>query len=94
METFIILTRLTDEGAKTIKEDPSRIKAVNSELEAMGLKITAQYAVLGEYDFINIVEAPDTHTVTRAAINLGARGTVRVQTMPAIPIDTFIAGIK
>jgi uncharacterized protein with GYD domain len=94
METYIILTRLTDHGAKTLKDEPERIKEVNSELDAMNIKVREQYAVLGEYDFITIVEAPDNQSVTRAAIRMGARGTVRVQTMPAIPIDKFIAGLK
>lgn len=94
METYIILTRLTDHGAKTLNDEPERIKEVNHELEAMGIQVRAQYAVLGEYDFITIVEAPDNHSVTRAAIQMGARGTVRVQTMPAMPVDKFIAGLK
>ena len=91
MATYIMLSRLTDKGAETVKVNPGRIKAVDTEMEALGIKILAQYAVLGPYDFVNIIEAPDNMTVARVAAELAARGTIRVQTMPAIPIDEFMA---
>lgn len=94
MATFILLSTLTDDGAKTIKENPDRIKEVNRELEGMGVRVTAQWAVLGPYDFVNVVEAPDTQTVARVSAELASRGSVRVMTMAAIPIDEFIAGLK
>jgi uncharacterized protein with GYD domain len=93
MATFIMLSTLTDEGAATITEDPNRIKAVNSELERMGIKVISQYAVLGPYDFVNVVEAPDNLTIARVSAALSSRGTIRLLTMPAIPIDQFIAGL-
>jgi len=91
MATYIMLSTLTDEGAKTIKERPGRIKEVNREIETLGVKVKAQYAVLGQYDFVNIVEAPDNETVARVSIELGSRGSVKIQTLAAIPIDEFIA---
>ncbi len=94
MATFIMLSTLTDEGASTITSDPGRIKAVNDELERMGVRVLSQYAVLGPYDFINVVEAPDNLAVARVSAALSSRGTVRLLTMPAIPIDEFIAGLK
>ena len=93
MATFIMLSTLTDDGASTITSDPSRITAVNEELGAMGVHVLSQYAVLGPYDFVNVVEAPDTVTIARVAAELSSRGTVRLLTMPAIPIDEFIAGL-
>lgn len=90
MSTYIVLSNLTDEGAKTLKNHPSRIKEVNKELESLGVKVISQYAVLGPYDFVNIVEAPDNESITRMAAELSARGSVRVMTMTAIPIDDFI----
>jgi uncharacterized protein with GYD domain len=92
--TFIMLSTLTDDGASTIKSDPKRIKAVNEELSGMGVKVLSQYAVLGPYDFVNVVEAPDIQAVTRASVELSSRGSVRLLTMPAIPIDEFIAGLS
>ena len=77
MALYVMLTTLTDEGRRTVKASPERIKEVNKEVEAMGVKILSQYAVLGPYDFINILEAPDSQTVTRMAVHLGARGTLR-----------------
>ncbi len=94
MATYIMLSTLTDEGAKTIKERPGRIKEVNREIEALGVKVVAQYAVLGLYDFVNIVEAPDNETVARVSIELGSRGSVKIQTLAAIPIDEFIAKLE
>jgi uncharacterized protein with GYD domain len=89
-----MLTTLTDEGRKTIKQNPNRIKEVNKEVEAMGVKIVAQYAVLGPYDFINILDAKDNKMVTRVAIELGARGTLQTLTMSALTLDEFISSIK
>ncbi len=94
MATYIMLTTLTDEGRKTIKQNPNRIKEVNKEVEAMGVKIVAQYAVLGPYDFINVLDAKDNKMVTRVAIELGARGTLQTLTMSALTLDEFIASIK
>ncbi|MFP3985403.1 MAG: GYD domain-containing protein [Candidatus Bathyarchaeia archaeon] len=94
MPTYILLSKLTDEGWKTVKERPERIKEVNRELEAMGVKVLQQYAVLGEYDFVNIVEAPDNKTVAKVSIELGSRGTIKLTTLPAIPIEEFIASVK
>ncbi len=94
MATYIFLSTLTDEGRKTIKGRPERIQEVNKEIEAMGAKVVDQYAVLGGYDFISIVEAVDNETVARISVELGARGTVQISTLPAIPIPQFIERLK
>ncbi len=91
MATFILLSTLTDEGAKTIKNNPERIKEVDQELEHMGVHVVKQWAVLGPYDFVNVVEAPDNQVIARVSAELSSRGTVRIMTLPAIPIDDFIA---
>lgn len=89
MGKYIMLSTLTDEGRKTIKMRPERIKEVNKEIEKMGVKVLAQYAVLGPYDFVNIVEAANNETISRVSIELGSRGTVKIMTLAAIPIDKF-----
>lgn len=89
MGRYIMLSTLTDEGRKTIKMRPERIREVNREIEKMGAKVVGQYAVLGLYDFVNIVEAPDNETITRISIELGSRGTVQLLTLSAITIDRF-----
>ncbi len=94
MPTYILLSTLTAEGRKTIKEKPSRIKEVNKEIEAFGAKVVAQYAVLGPYDFVNVVEAPDNEAITRVSVELGSRGTIQIMSLPAIPIDKFVAMAK
>ena len=93
MPTFIMLTRLSPEGVQTIKNNPGRIKEVNSEIESLGAEVKAQWATLGEFDFVNIVEAPDEKTMARVSLELGSRGTVRYETLSAIPVDDFIASL-
>ena len=94
MPYYILMSSLTDEGWKTIREKPERIKEVNKELESFGIKVITQYAVLGPYDFLNIVEAPDSKTLSKVSIELGSRGTVKIMSMAAVPIDEFVASIK
>ena len=94
MATYIMLSSVTDEGAKTIKENAARIREVNRELEELGVKVTAQYAVLGPFEFVNVVEAPDNATVARVSAELASRGSIKIQTLAAIPIDEFIAAFE
>jgi uncharacterized protein with GYD domain len=94
MAKFVMLTTLTDEGRKTIMENPGRIKEVNKEVEAMGAKILAQYAVLGPYDFVNILEAPSSEAISKVAVALGSRGTLQTMTLAAMDVDAFIGGLK
>jgi uncharacterized protein with GYD domain len=94
MALYVILSNLTDEGRKTIKARPERIKEVNKEIEAMGGKVLAQYACLGPYDFVNVIEAADNEVITRVSVELGSRGTLQLMTMPAVTVDEFVARIK
>lgn len=93
MATYVILSNLTDEGRKTIKKNPKRILEVNKELEKMGVKVKEQFAVLGPYDFVNIVEAPDNETVMKMSAELGSRGSVQMLTLVALPVEEFIKKI-
>ncbi|MFC1992399.1 GYD domain-containing protein [Chloroflexota bacterium] len=94
MPIYIMLTTLTDEGRKTIKARPERIKEVNKEVEAMGVKITAQYALLGQYDFINVLEAPDNEAIVKVAMELGSRGTLQTTSLAAMTLDEFVTTMK
>jgi uncharacterized protein with GYD domain len=94
MATYVMLSNLTDEGAKTLMQNPSRLQEVNKEIEKLGAKVTAQYASLGLYDFVNIVDAPDNATIARVSATLGARGSVRLLTLPAIPVPEFLKSLK
>ena len=91
MPTYIMLSTLTPEGVQTVKNNPQRIKEVNKELEQIGAKVVAQWAVLGQFDFVNVVEAPDEKTMAKVSLELGSRGTAQYQSLAAIPIDEFIA---
>ena len=90
MAIYVMLSTLTDEGRKTLKSNPQRIKEVNQEVEAMGVKIVAQYALLGPYDFVNILEAPDNKAISKVSVELGSRGTLQTMTMAAMTIDELV----
>jgi uncharacterized protein with GYD domain len=94
MALFVMFTSLTDEGRKTVKSNPQRIKEVNKEVEAMGVKIVGQYVVLGQYDFINILEAKNIETITRVSTELGSRGTMIPTTLAAMTLDDYINSLK
>ena len=88
------MSKLTSEGRKTIREKPERLKEVNKEIEAWGAKVIMQYSLLGPYDFLNIVDAPNNDAITRVSIELGARGTIELMSMPAMEIDEFLKMIN
>lgn len=94
MPIYILLTTLTADGRKTLKDNPERILEVNKEIEGMGAKVIHQYASLGPYDFVNILEAPNNDIVFRISAELGSRGTVHIMSMPAIPVEELISSIK
>lgn len=90
MPVYIMFSTLTNEGRKTIKNNPERIKEVDKEIEKMGAKVLAQYALLGMYDFLSVLEAPDNETIAKVSTELGARGTIQLMTLSAIPIYEFV----
>lgn len=94
MPLFVVLSKLTDKGAETLFTKPERVKEVNKELEDMGVKVLSQYVMLGDWDFLNIVEASDEKTLLAALTNLNMRGTIRTTTYRIIPVDEFIEILK
>jgi uncharacterized protein with GYD domain len=91
---YAMLSTLGPDGWETLRQKPDRIMQVRTEVEALGLKVHAQYALMGQYDFLNILEAPDDQTMAKAAIMLAARGTMRTTTLPAIPVADLIERLK
>ena len=87
MATFVMLTNLTPEGVQTLKSNPNRVQEVNKEVEQLGVTVKEQWATLGQYDFITIVEAPDEKTMAKVSVELGSRGTMSSQSLAAIPIE-------
>jgi len=85
-----MLSTLGPDGASTLLGQPDRLKAVNDEVESLGVKVVEQYALLGQYDFCNILEAPDDRTMAKVALILSARGTMKSITLPAIPVDDYL----
>jgi uncharacterized protein with GYD domain len=91
MALYIMLSTLSERGRQVVRKLPGSIRKVNQEVGRMGVRVVAQYAVLGPYDFVTVIEAPDNEAVAKVSIELGARGSVQMMTMPAIPVDTFIS---
>jgi uncharacterized protein with GYD domain len=89
LPAFIMLTRLTPDGVKTLKDNPGRVQEVNREMEQLGIKVLHQWATLGEYDFVSVVEAPDEKAMAKVSVELGSRGTTSNETMAAIPAEEF-----
>lgn len=94
MPLYIMMSNLTDEGRKTVKANPFRIKEVNKEVESYGIKVIAQYVVLGQFDFINVLEAPDNEAIARLMTDIGSRGTVTTSTLSALTLDDFIKAMS
>jgi uncharacterized protein with GYD domain len=94
MAVYVVLSKLTDEGRKTLKTKPERVKEVNAEISRMGAKILHQYALLGKYDFVTILEAQDNVTISRIMVELGSRGTLETMTLSAIPVDEFLGSLR
>lgn len=94
MPKFVMLSTLGPEGSARLRENPERLREVSSEVEAMGVKVLEQFALLGNWDFLNILEAPDEKTMMRVATTLASRGTLKTLTMAAVDVEEFIAALK
>lgn len=94
MSLYVMLSTLSESGRKVLRERPGWIRKVNGDVERMGAHVIAQYAVLGPYDFVTVVDAPDNATIARVSVELGARGSVQMMTMAAIPLDEFISRLE
>jgi uncharacterized protein with GYD domain len=94
MPIFILLSNLTAQGVQTLKSNPDRLRAVNKDVEELGAKVLHQWATLGPFDFINVVEAPDAATIARVSVALGARGSAKLQTLQALEIDELLAALS
>jgi uncharacterized protein with GYD domain len=90
MPIYIPLSRLSQQGVATLKSNPDRLREVNKDVEELGARVLHQWATLGEFDFVNVVEAPDTATIARVSVQLGARGSTKIETLPALTIDEFV----
>ncbi len=89
MPIYILLSRLSQQGVQTLKSNPERLREVNRDVEELGAKVLHQWATLGEFDFVNVVEAPDTLTIARVSVALGARGSTKIETLPALTLEEF-----
>jgi uncharacterized protein with GYD domain len=94
MATYVLLSTLTPEGRKTIKDRPERISEVNKEIEQFGAKVLSQYGVLGPCDFVTIIDAPSNEAVARLSAELGSRGTIQMVSMPAFSVESLVNSLK
>ena len=93
MPIYILLSRLSQQGVQTLQSNPSRLQEVNRDVEELGAKVLHQWATLGEFDFVNIVEAADEAAIARISVALAARGSTKIRTLPALTIDDFLAAL-
>ena len=93
MATYILLSSLTAQGVQTLKANPDRLREVNNDIQELGAQVVHQWATLGEYDFINVVEAPDSATIARVSVSLAARGSTKIRTLTALTVDEFLAAL-
>jgi uncharacterized protein with GYD domain len=94
MAMFLMLSTIGPEGMATLRQNPHRVEQVNSEVEAMGARVVSQWALLGDYDFATVIEAPDESTMLKVAVNLGARGTMKTKTLAALPVSDFVSQLE
>ena len=94
MPIFILLSTLTQQGVQTLKSNPERLRQVNQDVEELGCRVLHQWATLGEFDFVNVVEAPDIATVAKVSVALGARGSTKIETLPALEIEEFLRTLE
>lgn len=93
MPTYLMLTKLTPDGVRTLKNNPSRVTEVNHEVEQIGAKVITQYATLGQYDFVTVIEAPDDTTMAKVSVELGSRGTMTIETLNAMPSERLVESL-
>ena len=93
MPIYVMLSTLSTQGVQTLKSNPERLREVNRDVEELGARVLHQWATLGEVDFVNVVEAPDEATIARVSVALGARGSTRIRTLPALTIDEFLTAL-
>ena len=94
MPTYLMLTKLTAQGVQTLKANPARLREVNSDVEELGAKVLHQWATIGEYDFVNIVEAPDAAAIAKVSLALGARGSAKLQSLELLEVDALISSLE
>ena len=94
MPTYLMLTKLTAQGVRTLKANPARLREVNRDVEELGAKVLHQWATIGEYDFVNIVEAPDAATIAKVSLALGARGSAKLQSLELLEVDALIEALE
>jgi uncharacterized protein with GYD domain len=94
MPLYLMLTKLTDKGVQTLNSNPARLREVNRDVEEFGARIVHQWASIGEYDFVNVVEAPDDLTLMQISVRLGARGSVKFESLPLVPVEDLLSSLE
>ena len=94
MPTYLMLTTLTEKGVQTLKSNPARLREVNRDVEELGAKVLHQWAAIGEYDFVNVVEAPDDLTIAKVSVSLAARGSSRIESLPLVPVESLLTALE
>ena len=94
MPIYMLLSSLSQQGVQTLKANPERLREVNRDVEELGAKVLHQWATLGDFDFVNVVEAPDTETIAKISVALGARGSAKLESYELIPVDSLLESLS
>lgn len=94
MPLYLMLTTLTEKGVMTLNSNPARLREVNRDVEELGARIVHQWVAIGEYDFVNIVDAPDDLTLAKVSVRMAARGSMRFESLPLIPVDDLLSSLE
>jgi uncharacterized protein with GYD domain len=89
-----MLSTLTDQGLRTLQSNPERLREVNRDVEELGAKVLHQWGAIGQFDFVNVVEAPDAATIAKVSVALGARGSAKFQSYELLEIDTILESFR
>ena len=87
MPTYTQLMTLTPEGRSNMLRDSQTVLRSQNAVRVPGVVVLGLYGVLGDYDFVNIVEAPDNAAAARFSLELGVSAGAHITTLPAIPIS-------
>ena len=94
MRTYLLLSTLSPQGLQTLATTPERLLEVNREIERLGGRVVKQWALLGAYDFLSVVEAEDATVIARITMELASRGSASFETLPALTVEELIETLR
>jgi uncharacterized protein with GYD domain len=97
MPSYILLANFTDQGIRNVKDTVKRANAFKELAKSKGANVKDVYWVLGQYDTVSIVEAPDDAVATAVVLEAAKLGNVRLQTLRAFSqseVENILSKVK